>query len=256
MEAASGLDEYLQDQGGTAEIVIWEDMDAFQKEHLADQLQKQSYQAAVGIGPQAMNFLWEKNRTELPILFSMVLHPEQVVPQNSLPLCGISLSIPVDIQLQSIEHFLPERRRIGLLFHPDHNQDFYEQSVKAARERDLRIIPLPITDQGAVDQVLNQHLSEVDALWMIPGQALTSKKIVEYIIKQALYARVPVIGYNRFFYESGAAVAFVFDYARIGRQTGRLLMHKLEKGLCNVQPAEFRVWKHDRIYRLLDLDHE
>ena len=41
---------------------------------------------------------------------------------------------------------------------------------------------------------------------MIPDQTVISEKIVQYVIKQALYHKKGVIGYNSFFIRSGAVV--------------------------------------------------
>ena len=256
MEAASGLDGYVQDQGGKTQIILFEDLDNFQCKQLSSELKAQKYQAAVAIGPQAMKFLWTIPEPNIPFLFSMVLHPDQLRTEKSPPLCGVSLFIPVDMQLQSIEESLPGQTRIGLLFHPEHNQKFYDQAVRAAHDLDQRIVPLAIADQGNISEVLSSGLGKVDALWLIPDRALTSQKVVEYIIKQALYANVPVIGYNRFFHQSGAAVSFIFDYGCIGRQTGQLLMRQLSRSDCHVLPAEFEVWENERVFDLLELKNE
>ncbi|MDZ7762731.1 MAG: ABC transporter substrate binding protein [Desulfovermiculus sp.] len=256
MEAAAGLEEYLQDQGGAVRIILFAEKNEFQKEQLTQELRENSYQAAVGIGPQAMEFLWAQPDLGIPIVFSMVLHPEQLVTENSPPLCGVTLSLPVDIQLRSIEDFLPGRSGIGLLFHPEHNQELYLQAAQTVKDTDRRIVPLAISEQGDIPDLLANHLGQIDALWLIPDQALTSQKVVEYIIKQALYAKVPVIGYNRFFHQSGAAISFVFDYDRIGRQTGRVLMRRLTSTWCEVVPADFEVWENDQVFDLLGLDDE
>ena len=256
MDAAAGLQQYLQAQDVPTQVFLLEDGDSLQPKRLTTQLQEHRYQAAVAIGPQATRFLWHIPDLHIPALFSMVLRPQQAVGDTCRKLCGVSLSLPVDIQLQTIEHLLPDPTRIGLLFHSDHNQIFYKQALKAADHLDMNVVPLRISDTGEISQVLAEHLAQIDVLWLIPDQVLNSKKVVEYIIKQALYAQVPVIGYNRFFHESGAAVSFVFDYAQIGRQTGRLLMRRLEEGVCNVQSAEFEVWENERIYQILGLKHE
>lgn len=256
MEAADGLERYLQDQNVSSQIILIQEKDRLQQDSLVQQLIKGDYQAAVAIGPQATSFLWTIPELSIPTLFSMVLRPEKAVGNSQKRLCGVSLSIPVDIQLQSIEHSLPGHTRIGLLFHPDHNHSIYYQAQLAANDMGLHVVPLKILDQGDVSQVLAEYLDHVDVLWIIPDRALNSKTVVEYIIKQALYAQVPVIGYNRFFHESGAAVSFIFDYHQIGLQTGRLLIRSMEQGWCEVQPAEFEVWKHERIYKMLDLEHD
>lgn len=59
-------------------------------------------------------------------------------------------------------------------------------------------------------------------LLIIPDEQLGSTKIVEYVIKESLRRKVPVVGYNSWFAKNGALLSFVIDYRDVGMQTGKL----------------------------------
>jgi ABC-type uncharacterized transport system substrate-binding protein len=58
-----------------------------------------------------------------------------------------------------------------------------------------------------------------DALLIIPDEQLGSTRIVEYIIKESLRKKIPVVGYNSWFAKNGAMLAFMVDYKAVGQQT-------------------------------------
>jgi putative ABC transport system substrate-binding protein len=128
------------------------------------------------------------------------------------------------------------------------------KAVTEAPFRDLKIVPLKVSSKKDIPVVLKQNWENIDALWLIPDQTVISESIVQYIIKDALFKKTPVIGYNRFFYESGAAVAFVFDYEELGRQTGRMAVSVLMGKACEKEPPVFHVWLNLRVIDKLGLD--
>ena len=63
-----------------------------------------------------------------------------------------------------------------------------------------------------------------------------------------------VIGYNKFFYESGAALAFTLDYRRIGEQTGRMAVDILSGMECKRELPTFHTWINERVIQKLGME--
>lgn len=242
MEAVEGLKLVLvQDSGGEIKNFSLEDYSKTDLNLLKKELNNGKFDLAISVGPEATSFLWSGNdNLDLPRLFTMVLSPEELLPQPQKA-CGISLSIPIKRQLKTVAESLPYINRLGLLFNPKYNHDFYKLSCKQAQLYDLKIIPLKIHSQKDIPEMLEKSWPEIEGLWLIPDRTVISKSVVEYIIKEALYQKKPVIGYNRFFYESGAAMAFILDYRKIGQQTGQLALKKLKDQSCEEKVPAFQV---------------
>jgi putative ABC transport system substrate-binding protein len=185
-------------------------------------------------------------------MYSMILNPPGVC-RKAETACGVSLDLPARQQLEMIARGLPSVKRLGLLFDPQCNGGFSVTAGSEAGSFQLSIVPLPVSSKKDIPAVLKEHWSDIDALWLIPDQTIISESIVQYIIKEALLAGVPVVGYNRFFYESGAALAFVFDYKDLGRQTGRLAAGVIGGGPCEKESPVFRVWRNRRVINKLGL---
>jgi putative ABC transport system substrate-binding protein len=117
----------------------------------------------------------------------------------------------------------------------------------------LKIVPLEVSSKKNIPIVLQQHWEGLDALLLIPDRTVISESLVKYIIKQAISEGVAVVGYNRFFYESGAALAFVFDYKEIGEQTARLAFRILAGDVCEREDPIFHTWLNSRVIKTLGI---
>ena len=65
---------------------------------------------------------------------------------------------------------------------------------------------------------------------MIPDEQINSQKIVEYLIKESLRRKTPVVGYNSWFAKNGAILSFIIDYRDVGVQAGTMAMKLLKQG--------------------------
>jgi len=189
------------------------------QDRVAETLLKKRYDLFVAIGPEAGELIWSMESIgHGGKIYSAILDPVRVLKQES-PGCGVSLQIPVDIQLREIAAALPGLKRIGLLFDMKHNGEFFEQARISAQEQGLVVIALAVDSKKEIPHILRENLSRIDSIWMVPDQTVISEKIVQYVIKEALFDKKGVIGYNSFFIRSGALFAFEFDYTKIGEQT-------------------------------------
>ena len=221
---------------------------------LIRKLVEEKFDLFVAVGPEAAGFAWEEPGSEKTArLYSMVLNPPKVSVLAETA-CGISLNIPAHRQLKIIAQGLPAGKRLGLLYDPRYNSEFFRKAAAEASFLGLKIVSLKVLSKKDIPIILKQHWEDMDALWLIPDQTVISESIVQYIIREALFEKVPVIGYNRFFYESGAALAFVFDYEEIGRQTGRLAVNILSGRACETGTPVFHVWLNLRVIDKLGIN--
>jgi putative tryptophan/tyrosine transport system substrate-binding protein len=197
-----------------------------------EQLIQAAYDLVAAVGPEAASLVWEPDIPGRKI-YAALLDPDTVaqLPDDA---CGISLRIPVPVQVAAIAQEFPSLQKIGLLFDPGHNQWFFDAAVSAAAswQPSLEIIPLQVTSRSQIGQVLKDSLGQIDAVWMIPDQTVISEKLIQYVIKQAFYANTGVIGYNPYFVRAGAFFSFEFDYRKLGNQAGDVIARYLAEDVC------------------------
>lgn len=217
-------------------------------------LDPRQYVALVAIGPEALRYLAALD-TEIPLVFGMVLDPRQVAGAGSRPLCGVDLSIPVVEQLTHFRRQFPRRDTLGVLFDPANNQAWFDQALLPAAVLGIDLVPLNVSrEQGRLDIV--GDFSRVDALLFIPDRSIISQTVIQYVIKQGLQRGRPAVGFNRFFLDSGAALAFLVDYQQVGSQIARLVEQQLTTGCHLVEHPVFAAEVNESVLRLLRRSEE
>lgn len=250
-EAVEGIQSALHENSLRSTVFFLENYPEKQRELLKDRILRDHFQSLVAVGPEASRFIWSEFRDHnIRLLYTMVLHPEQI-PEAPKDPCGVSMSIPADMQLSEIAKILPKIRRVGLLFDPQYNHDFFQLASRYENSTSLSLLPLEVFSRKEIPQVLEKNWEKVDCLWMIPDRTIISESIIAYIIKEALLRKIPVIGYNRFFWESGAVMSFIFDYKELGRQTGNLAAEILRGKYCPETSPAFQIWLNEGVLRKL-----
>lgn len=188
------------------------------------------YDALVAVGPSALRYLQGRSG-HVPLLFGMVLNPEKLFSDSEKPPCGVSLNISIAAQISAISEQLPGMASLGILFDPANNQSWFDHAAVIAKTLGIELLPLQVTYQREKITILGD-LDAPDAILFIPDKTIIAKPIIQYIIKQAVLQGTPVVGYNQFFYDSGAALSFIVDYAKNGQQVAKLIEKILMGGRC------------------------
>jgi putative ABC transport system substrate-binding protein len=255
LEAVEGLKERLSEQNAAViEVFNMENYTGDTQNILSKNLRDEKFDLCIAVGPEAARFIWTGDlASQVLKIYTMVLNPDEIVELTE-PVCGISLDIPEKIMMQIFSQVLPSLKRIGLLYDPNNNSEFARQAVLDAAVMNLGIIPLEVSLRKQIPDVLKKNWGVIDGLWLIPDQTIITESLVRYIIKEAISNGAAVFGYNRFFYNSGAALCLVLDYRAIGRQTAQLSLALLTGQDCKKQMPVFKIWYNLRILNMLGID--
>ncbi|TFG93282.1 MAG: hypothetical protein E4H15_01685 [Syntrophobacterales bacterium] len=253
-EAVEGMSTVFAESPGIELKVFY--LDRFlgkNRDALSGDLAEEKFNLFISVGPEAARFVWTSGVPESSArLYSVVLNPEKVLGATPSP-CGVSLNIPAQKQIEMIKRGLPSVQRIGLLYDPRYNTDFSEEATTLAFSEGIRIVPLEVSSKKEIPGVLKDNWGAVDAIWLIPDRTVISESIIKYVIKESLFKVVPVIGYNHFFYDSGAALAFVFNYEELGRQCAVEALKVLSGEGCGETTPPFHVWINTRVVKKLGI---
>lgn len=256
LEALDGVRAFFSKKEAiTLRTVFLPDYSEKEGQQLISGLLSAGHDLVLTIGPEAARYISGSavDHSRLPVLYSMILNPRKIVGREA---CHLALNIPVSVQLSHIKRYLPEAVKIGLIYDPALNRDFYGRARRAAADTGLTIVDLKVRERKDITGVINEYWPKIDALWFIPDRTVISPSIVRYIIKEALVHHKPVIGYNRFFVRSGAVMSFVFDYRQIGRQSALLAEGILAGRKCRSRPPVFEVRINEKVAERLELEVE
>lgn len=212
-------------QGSFSEYSIDEDYKE-RGRSILDGAVKKGGDLILAVGPQA-TYLLGNYSSSIPKMFTMVKNPEKLFGTGEV-FYGISLDIPISLQLEQIKTTFPDRRRIGVFFSRENNQDTIDLLLPKSRELNLVVVAIPITSTKEIPDKLKSIQSDIDILLIIPDRVIGSEKILKYIIKDMLIKKIPVVGFNEWFAQNGAILAFTLDYEAIGKQTAELAQRVLE----------------------------
>lgn len=220
---------------------------------LNEQLAEKPFDLLVAVGPEAASFAWSKDfSSDTARMYTAVLNPASTIGEKRFA-CGISLRIPVDIQVEKISKALPGIKNIGLIFDERFNLEFYEQAHKAAVILGKAIVPMAVDSRKQIPGIMKKNWNRMDCIWIIPDRTVVSEKIVQYIIKQALFQKKGVIGYNSFFIRSGAVYSFEFNYQDLGKQTAEKINSFFLKGECLPEPPVFNEVYNEKLSQKIGL---
>ena len=256
LEASAALIDELKNNARVSISQYYLDSDAKSNDKLAEQLIAAKDRLLISIGPKAAGFIYGPKlaASDAQKLYSMILNPNQTLPADGLSeSCGISMNIPIQQQLEIISKVFPDTNAVGLLFDPALNDAFFEKAKIVAAGYDLDIRALAVDSKTKIPSTLMGNWKHIDFIWMIPDRTVISEAIVTYVVKQSILNRTPVIGYNRFFYEAGAAVTFVLDYQQLGRQTAQEALHILAMDECKGEAPLFSAWLNIKVLKTLGM---
>jgi len=254
LEAVQGFQNHLAQFGADKPSVHFLDPD-YDPAHtlLTGKLRGENPTLIAAVGPEATGYLWTTFPDAIPHkLYAMVLNPERVVPGNA-PLSGVPLNIPIEVQLHELSKTFPHLGRVGLIYDPANNAAFAAAAGIAARSYGIAMIDLQVRSRGDIMKVLESRWKDISALWVIPDATVISESLIHFILKGAIANNVAVFGYNRFFTDSGAALALVCDYEAIGRQTAALALATLAGEPDTMVVPAYEVVMNPRVLKTLGL---
>jgi len=158
---------------------------------------------------------------DLPIIFCMVLdhnRPDLTAPN----LTGITMAVPLDRQLTTIQMTLPGRKRLGVLYDPAKTGSLVEKAGNVAKAMGLTLIARPVRTEQDVPSALRMLLRQTDALWLLPDSTVLTDDSLPFVMATALDENMPVIGFSSELARHGAVIGLSVHYADMGRQAGAL----------------------------------
>ncbi len=191
------------------------------------------------IGPVAAKMVWESAPADTRKLCLMVLDPAELLGRSDL--CGIHLRVPVQEQFRLISQRMGPGTRIGVLYNPSENGRWILDAGVAVSLTDVMLVPIAVERTEDVAGALLSAAERIDALLFIPDSTVISETMVGYLVKNALLKGIAPVGYNSFFLETGAVMAFIIDYRKCGEAGADLAMEVLSGKRCHMQPPPFEV---------------
>ena len=211
----------------------------------------------VTLGTDATRLVAEQ-KTNIPVLFSMVLDPVSLGVVKSLDapggvFTGTTLMVRPGKQFDALLQSCPMARRIGVLYSDGDptSAAYLKEAQEDAKRLGIEIRPIAVRAYKASKDALNGFADGVDALWLIADPASTGLQEMKDTLDFARVRRLPVLGASSATVRAGALAALSANLADLGDETAEMAIPLLEG---TDAPAKMRVRGPRRTQLTINLD--
>lgn len=173
------------------------------------------------IGGEAMAAL-AGEITDIPILFSMVLSPQDKLKENYENLTGVAMNVAPEKQMAILDALFPEARRVGVVYQPEESRSLIKAGEKALSKHKKKLDAVAVSTQKDAIMHLKMALDQNAAYWMIPDQLMRSRELVRYLFFASKKQKKALIGLSDKYVRAGALFALSVQNRQLGEQAGEL----------------------------------
>ncbi len=180
-----------------------------------------------------------------PLLFTAVTDPVAAGLLKNLKhpggmITGVSDLLPVREHLEMVRTFVPDLKRLGVLYNSgEANSKATVAGIKAlSRELGFEVVEGTASKTAEVYQAAKSLLGRVDAIFIPTDNTIISA--LESVIKVGSQNKLPVFAADVDSVARGAVAAMGFDYYKHGLQTGAMVERILKGASPKDIPVEFQ----------------
>lgn len=190
------------------------------------------------IGSESMHAL-SGMITDIPIIFSMVLSPQDRLKAMPKNMTGVSMSVAPERQMTVLSQLLPDVNRVAVVYDPEQSQDLINRGKKACLTVNQQLLARQVGSSTEAVEQARQLLGESNtAYWMIPDALMRSKDVVRYLFFAAREQNRALIGLSDKYVQAGALFAFTVNNRALGRQAAELSNRMLTSQEESLYPIE------------------
>ena len=193
--------------------------------------------------PSAMAAQAAADGKNIPVVFSAVSDPVSAKLVESLEApkrgtTGTSDALPLEKQMQMIRAFLPEAKKIGVLYTTNEvNSLSHLEAFKAlAPQYGFEIVAIGVTGPSDIPLAVDSLLTQVDCVNNFTDNNVVNN--LETLISKANEKKIPVFGSEEEQVKNGCIAAESIDYVELGRQTGLMAAEILKGQDVNSLPVK------------------
>ncbi len=207
---------------------------------IAQKFSSDSVDLAVGIATPTAQALVQVLE-DTPVVYTGVTDPVAAgivssYDRGETNVTGVSDKTPVEAQLQLLKELLPNMSILGHVYTgSEENAVLLAKEAEAVSEKmGLEFVSTTVTNSSEVRSAAESIISRVDAIYVSTDNTVVSA--LPSIIEVAENNDVPILSADpSSAKDGGVLVAWGFDYYKMGRATGRIVIDILVNG---VSPAE------------------
>ncbi|WP_101696501.1 ABC transporter substrate-binding protein [Clostridium minihomine] len=202
---------------------------------IAKNMVSQKYDMLVGIAtPAAMSAYSAAKETDIPVVFTAISDPVAAGLVQSLEkpgnnITGSSDVLPLEEQVKMIRAFLPEAKRIGVLYTTSEpNSVSHLKSLKeVAAKHGFEVVESGVVNASEVSSAAASLVSKgVDCINNFTDNNVVNN--LQVVLQAANKANIPVFGSEVEQVKNGCLASQGIDYVALGKETGKMAVSILK----------------------------
>ena len=193
--------------------------------------------------PSAMAAQSAADGKNIPVLFSAVSDPVAAKLVESLETTnrgttGTSDALPLEKQMQMIRAFLPEAKKIGVLYTTSEvNSQSHLEAFKAlAPQYGFEIVPLGVNTPSDIPLAVDTLLTQVDCINNFTDNNVVNNLAI--LVEKASEKKIPVFGSEEEQVRNGCIASESIDYVELGRETAKMAVAILNGEAVDTIPVK------------------
>lgn len=170
---------------------------------------------------------------KIPVIFTAVSDPVAAKLVNALEKpgkgsTGTSDVIPVEQQLEMIRAFMPNAKKIGILYNTSEPNSATQIAMyeAAAGKFNFEIVKVGVAAQADIPMATDNILGKVDCITNLTDNLIVSN--LQTILGKANAKKIPVFGSEEEQVKNGCLASQGIDYIKLGAQTGKIAARVLK----------------------------
>ncbi len=165
--------------------------------------------------------------TEIPVLYSMVLHPEEFIGARP-NFTGVQVKIPEETKFEIMRIAIPDAERVGMIYSARTSAKMKAETRQAAAKFGFKIVSRKLYDLENFPNVI-KGFRRIDMFLMAPDWSVYQDGTVEPFFQHTGEKMIPVVCHNPEFLLMGAFLSIHPDPRAMGFQAG-LMANRIIKG--------------------------
>lgn len=179
---------------------------------------------------------------DIPTVFTAVTDPVAAEiakdwKSSETNLTGVSDMVPVDKQLDLLLKLKPEVKTIGVIYNTSEANSGVqvEDLKKEAKNFNLTVKEISITNVNEINQNLNAVIKDIDALYTPTDNTVGSA--YDLVWQVAINNNIPILGAEEAVVSKGGLCSIGIDYFKLGKETA----YKAAEILGGKKPSEIEI---------------
>jgi putative ABC transport system substrate-binding protein len=158
----------------------------------------------------------------VPLVGGLV--PRTQTLRGNPELTGVTLEIPVEVQLDWLRRMVPSARRVGVVYNARENAALVRRLEAAAGPRGLSIEAQAVSEPKEIPRGLAAASEDADVLLGLADSVVLTSQTARQLLLSSFRSRVPLVGPSESWVKAGALYALHWDYRDLGGQVGDLVV--------------------------------